>query len=364
MSERLLYSAAARFEAARELEGLAAGHRLARLHGHSFAVRLRLALPEGWAGFPGNEVDALRERLERCVAPLDYRSLNEVLASPSDASLAWWLRDRLEAPAIDRLELRSAPGAGVVLEGGDRVHAWRRYAFEAAHRLPNVAPGHKCGRMHGHRFEVVLHALTVAQHGASGDAHERLDRCWGRLARELDRACLNDIAGLGNPTSELLAGWIWARLEPELPGLSWVTVHETASCGAHFDGARYRIWKEFSLDSALRLARAPQGDARRRIHGRSLALRLHLEAPLDELLGWTVDFGDVKALFAPVFALLDHRPLYELAEVGDNDLASLLGWVKRACDGALPALERIDLYESPGCGALLAWGARPPALPV
>ena len=175
---------------------------------------------------------------------------------------------------------------------------------------------------------------------------------------------MGDIAGLGSPTSELLASWIWGRLEPELPGLSWVTVHETASCGAHFDGARYRIWKEFPLDSALRLARAPQGDARRRIHGRSLALRLHLEAPLDELLGWTVDFGDVKALFAPVFARLDHRPLYELPEVGDNDLASLLAWVRRACAGALPALERIDLYESPGCGALLAWGARPPALPV
>jgi 6-pyruvoyltetrahydropterin/6-carboxytetrahydropterin synthase len=364
MSERLLYCAAAGFEAARKLEGLPEGHRLARLHGHSFGVQARLALPEGWAGFPGGEVDGLRERLARCVAPLDYQLLNAAIASPTDASLARWMRDRLELPALDKLDVRSAPDTGAMLERGDRTHAWRRYAFEAAHRLPNVPPEHKCGRMHGHRFEVVLHAARVPRCGAPGDGHEQLDACWAPLRRELDRACLNDVAGLGNPTSELLASWIWTRLEPELPGLSWVTVHETASCGAHFDGARYRIWKELALDSALRLARAPQGDARRRIHGRSLALRLHLEAPLDEVLGWTVDFGDVKELFAPVFERLDHQPLYELSGVGDNDVASLLRWVKRACASALPALERIDLYESPGCGAILSWGERPPALPI
>ncbi|HMA98943.1 MAG TPA: 6-carboxytetrahydropterin synthase, partial [Wenzhouxiangella sp.] len=34
---------------------------------------------------------------------------------------------------------------------------WRRFRFESAHQLPNVPPGHKCGRMHGHGFIVILH---------------------------------------------------------------------------------------------------------------------------------------------------------------------------------------------------------------
>lgn len=118
------------------------------------------------------------------------------------------------------------------------------------------------------------------------------------------------------------------------------------------------------MDSAVRLARAPVDDVRRRIHGHTYGMRLHLDAPLDKVLGWTIDFGDVKELFTPIFSKLDHQPLYELPGVGDNDVASLLRWIKAASQKQLPSLSRIDLYETRGCGAILSWGAEPPALPI
>ena len=37
-------------------------------------------------------------------------------------------------------------------------------------------------------------------------------------------------------------------------GLASVKVYETASCGAQYDGATHRIWKDFHLDSALRVS--------------------------------------------------------------------------------------------------------------
>ena len=52
----------------------------------------------------------------------------------------------------------STPHEGVDLDRNDHAHVWRRYVLQSAHRLPNVKPGHKCGRMHGHGFEVILHA--------------------------------------------------------------------------------------------------------------------------------------------------------------------------------------------------------------
>jgi 6-pyruvoyltetrahydropterin/6-carboxytetrahydropterin synthase len=149
-----------------------------------------------------------------------------------------------------------------------------------------------------------------------------------------------------------------------LPELSWVTVYETAWCGAHFDGHRYRIWRELSLDSSLQLKRAPDGDPRRRIHGHTFTLRLHLNAPLDAVMGWTMDFGDVKELFNPTFHRLDHQRLYELRGAEDNDSASLARWIKSEAGAALPQLDRIDLYETRGCGAILTWGADEPALPI
>jgi len=33
---------------------------------------------------------------------------------------------------------------------------FKEFQFEAAHHLPNVPAGHKCGRLHGHSFLVRL----------------------------------------------------------------------------------------------------------------------------------------------------------------------------------------------------------------
>ncbi len=55
------------------------------------------------------------------------------------------------------------------------------------------------------------------------------------LAR-LDHHYLNEIEGLENPTSEVIARWIWSRLEPGLPGLSQVVVRETCTSGCAYRG--------------------------------------------------------------------------------------------------------------------------------
>jgi 6-pyruvoyltetrahydropterin/6-carboxytetrahydropterin synthase len=119
-----------------------------------------------------------------------------------------------------------------------------------------------------------------------------------------------------------------------------------------------------SLDSAVRFSRAPADDMRRRIHGHTYVMRLHLDAPIDKLMGWTVDFGDVKDLFKPIFDRLDHQPLYELPGIQDTDVANLLKWIRKESQANLPALTRIDLFETRGCGGILSWGAEPPALPI
>ena len=52
----------------------------------------------------------------------------------------------------------------------------------------------------------------------------------------LDHNYLNDIAGLENPTSEVLARWIWRRLKPDLPALSRVVINETCTSGCVYQG--------------------------------------------------------------------------------------------------------------------------------
>jgi len=365
MAEQLFYAAAAGFEAARELPRRPLGRGERRLHGHSFLATVCVGEGGGPATFPGDEVRALRERLAAAVAPLDYSLLNrDELTVPSDENLARWVRGGLGLEGAHNVGIQSTSDGGVHLDESGQARAWRRYRFEAAHRLPNVPPGHKCGVMHGHGFEVILRGAASPVGGGMFVDHEGLDAVWAPLRAELDHACLNDIPGLENPTSEMISRWIWERLAPARPQLSLVTVYETAACGAHFDGGQYRIWKDFSLDSAVQLRRAPRGDARRRVHGHTYLLRLHLVAPLDRVLGWTVDFGDVKARFTPLFKQLDHQPLHGIEGIGDGDVASVARWIRRSSGNILPQLDRIDLYETRGCGAVLSLNGAPALLPV
>ena len=68
------------------------------------------------------------------------------------------IRSYYEVPGIESVGIQSTKDEGADIDRDNHVHIWRRFRFEAAHQLPNVPEGHQCGRMHGHGFEVILHA--------------------------------------------------------------------------------------------------------------------------------------------------------------------------------------------------------------
>jgi 6-pyruvoyltetrahydropterin/6-carboxytetrahydropterin synthase len=325
---------------------------------------VRAAVDEAWASFPGGETLRLREALGRCIAPLDYQYLNKVLPVPTDENLCRWVRDRIDVPAIQSIGVESTRDEGVNVSRNGEAHVWRRYAFKAAHRLPHVPAGHKCGNMHGHGFEVIVHVAQGVDGRDMGVDYDHIDACMAPLIAQLDYACLNQIAGLENPTSELIARWIWDRLSGSLDHLTWVSVYETASCGATFDGARYRIWKDTTLDSAVRLRDAPNECPAYQLHGATYTLRLQLDAPLDEVMGWTIDFGDVKDLFMPIFKRLDHRAIHEIPGIESGDVATMLRWIRTEAAPCIPHVDTVELYEREACGAALYTGACGPALPA
>jgi len=117
------------------------------------------------------------------------------------------------------------------------MEIFREFTFEAAHRLPNVPAGHKCARLHGHSFRVTVHVAGPLDPrlGWVADFAE-LSAAFEPLRESLDHRYLNEIAGLENPTSEVLARWIWDRLQPRLPGLSGITVRETCTSGCVYRG--------------------------------------------------------------------------------------------------------------------------------
>jgi len=117
------------------------------------------------------------------------------------------------------------------------MDVFRVFQIEAAHYLPNVPEGHKCARMHGHSFRVEVH-VSGPVGASSGWVMDFADlkAAFQPLFDRLDHRCLNEIAGLENPTSENLARWIWQRLQGDLPQLSKIVVQETCTAGCVYRG--------------------------------------------------------------------------------------------------------------------------------
>ncbi len=118
------------------------------------------------------------------------------------------------------------------------MYIFKAFQFEAAHYLPNVPNGHKCGNLHGHtyRVELCLRGDIDPQLGWFIDFSAVADVC-KILHKELDHRCLNEV--MFNPTSENLAIWIWGKVvDIFCDTLYSVSVSETCSSRVVYMGEK------------------------------------------------------------------------------------------------------------------------------
>ena len=118
-----------------------------------------------------------------------------------------------------------------------KTKIYKDFTFEAAHYLPNVPNGHKCGRLHGHSYHVRLH-LSGEVDNAYGWFIDFADvkTKFKPIYQQIDHYYLNEIEGLENPTAENIAKWIWDKLKPDLHELCAVELKETCTSGVIYEG--------------------------------------------------------------------------------------------------------------------------------
>lgn len=207
-----------------------------RLHGHSYRVDVVVAGPINEAlGWVMDYAD-IGAAFQPIFAILDHRYLNEVegMQDPTLEGVEAWIKKHLESSLTTIKELHVSIVGKCHYEPEnlktDRVLGLPtrlRMGFEAAHFLPNLAEEHKCRRMHGHSFTAEIGALDL----------KAVEPALQALYPVLNECLLNDIEGLENPTSEMLARWIWQRLGPKVPGLNTIVVAETCTARCVYRGA-------------------------------------------------------------------------------------------------------------------------------
>lgn len=109
------------FEAAHRLPNVPEGHKCARLHGHSFQVRIYVAGPVGdQSGWVMDYAD-LKRAFEPILKQLDHYYLNDIpgLENPTSENLCRWIWAKLKPglPLLSKVEVRETCTTGCIYSG-------------------------------------------------------------------------------------------------------------------------------------------------------------------------------------------------------------------------------------------------------
>ena len=110
------------------------------------------------------------------------------------------------------------------------------------------------------------------------------------------------------------------------------------------------LYKEFRFEAAHRLPNVPEGHQCARLHGHSFRVELHVSGPVDEYLGWVIDFADIKSAFKPILDRLDHYYLNEIEGLENPTSENIAIWIWRQLKPRLDPLSKVVVCETCTCG--------------
>jgi 6-pyruvoyltetrahydropterin/6-carboxytetrahydropterin synthase len=112
------------------------------------------------------------------------------------------------------------------------------------------------------------------------------------------------------------------------------------------------IYKRFRFEAAHYLPNVPDAHKCKRMHGHSFEAELRLRGPVDDRLGWVVDFADVKRAFVVLEERLDHRLLNEVEGLENPTSENIARWIWRHVKPALSGLTAVVVRETCTAGCV------------
>ncbi len=118
-----------------------------------------------------------------------------------------------------------------------------------------------------------------------------------------------------------------------------------------------RILRKFSFDAAHQLHTMPEGHKCRRMHGHTYLCEVVCEGEVDPAVGYFMDYGELKAILAPVIEQLDHRYLNDIPGLEVPTAEMIARHIYDQLKPRLPSLTMLRLWETPQNGVEYAPGS-------
>ena len=113
-----------------------------------------------------------------------------------------------------------------------------------------------------------------------------------------------------------------------------------------------KIYKDITFEAAHMLPNVPEDHKCRRLHGHSFKVRITLDGPVDESIGWVEDFADIKNAFDPIYKELDHNYLNDIDGLSNPTSENLARWIWTRLKPQLNYLSSLEVKETCATGCI------------
>lgn len=110
---------------------------------------------------------------------------------------------------------------------------------------------------------------------------------------------------------------------------------------------RIELQKTWHFESARRLTGLPPDHRCARLHGSSFTVEVTVEAPMDPVTGWAVDFDVMEREWAIVHAQLDHRLLNEVPGLENPTTEHIAFWLLERLKFEGATVRKVAVAELP-----------------
>lgn len=111
-------------------------------------------------------------------------------------------------------------------------------------------------------------------------------------------------------------------------------------------GQVVELSKDFRFEAAHYLPNVAEGHKCRRMHGHSFRGEIVVRGPVDERVGWLIDFADLKRAVDPLVARLDHYLLNEIEGLENPTSEQIAIWFFERLAPSIPQLYCVVIEET------------------
>lgn len=107
-----------------------------------------------------------------------------------------------------------------------------------------------------------------------------------------------------------------------------------------------RLVRKYGFESAHRLPNVPETHKCSQLHGHSFRFEVAVRGPVDETLGWFVDYAVIDQAVRPIRDALDHRYLNEIPGLENPTSERIAKYLWDRLVTELPGLAGITVLET------------------